>query len=853
MASVPLLQEHADESPHPVSTPLVARGHEDWDAGTGFDPPPALSTPLLSPAREGREGGDTGTTTDAPPDEHDDHSDVLYGMYDRQESYSQHSPGGDTATRRATSAEDESNNGISPRAELSMNLDPRLSVGSHRYLQKAHTNSLHEIEVTTERHVNFEFWSLIFAMAMLSSALSFSVDQATAHMAAWRAMVVEAVGHNPTCVAIAFNTLLAVLARYVVRCCPEAEGSGLPEVKTMLFGHKMMHWFTLKALAVKSFGLTAVVSAGMPIGKEGPFVHLAACIVANLSWKQFERASGNCGAVSYLLLAAVAVGVGTTFSAPLGGVIFALELMLPQVYDMTAYLGCFVASVAGAIVYTTLKTTMAGGRTLEALLSTDVLPGEGAVSSWPMCKLGVEMLLGAICGLLGASFVKLHSNTAGMMKRWRLRGQPAASAASPRSERAARVGASYQLELDRSLSTWRIGNRSDRWAVDTHQLATARMNRQAALPMRRASTLTLIHHCWQKVVWRDIFNVAAAAAINTWLLCQFPVLGLQTQPGLLSTLFSKTLEVEGADWVIPSMGPDLTMLLFLATKWVTSIVCLALPTPTGIVAPCMVIGALIGRVFYQLLPEAIVDFLLSPEFGGAATDEDRAAFAARLAITGAACFTAAVARAFSMAITVFEVLALPNSVLSLSCSSLVAIFVANEIGPGFFDQILLNKNLAGVTAIASQRKAMMPVSVMMRRINTYSDCLSHRCTISEMEWVLQHDSHNATYIPVVHRMKGGGEVQLVGSMSRRAVQAAIELNKGLGGPSLLVDFMDPAQWRDESGPHVNRMPLHVSPNTTVKDVFLLFKVSPEEPLVYVTHKGRLLGLVNRQDLLGQIN
>ena len=46
--------------------------------------------------------------------------------------------------------------------------------------------------------------------------------------------------------------------------------------------------------------------------------------------------SGVGSAVSKLLLAACAVGVGASFSAPIGGVIFALELMLPQTYDALA-------------------------------------------------------------------------------------------------------------------------------------------------------------------------------------------------------------------------------------------------------------------------------------------------------------------------------------------------------------------------------------------------------------------------------------------------------------------------------------------------------------------------------------
>merc|ERR1712232_376443 len=114
----------------------------------------------------------------------------------------------------------------------------------------------------------------------------------------------------------------------------------------------------------------------------------------------------------------------------------------------------------------------------------------------------------------------------------------------------------------------------------------------------------------------------------------------------------------------------------------------------------MIIGALIGHVYYSLIPLSVQDMLLGPTDD---TEGMRSAFMARCAIVGAAAFCAAVTRAFSVAITVFEVLALQNSVLPLSSASLMAIFVANEIDPGgFFDHILLAKGFAGVPVITGQ-------------------------------------------------------------------------------------------------------------------------------------------------------
>merc|ERR1712178_640870 len=132
---------------------------------------------------------------------------------------------------------------------------------------------------------------------------------------------------------------------------------------------------------------------------------------------------------------------------------------------------------------------------------------------------------------------------------------------------------------------------------------------------------------------------------------------------------------------------------------------LGLPNPTGVVAPTMIIGALLGRLFVYVMPMWMQYFLLGDElhlstaldtfFSGnykPISPDILGAFAARFAIVGAGAFCTAVTGCFSMAIAIFEVLALPNSVLPLACASLVAIQVSQltTSGYSFFDQILVD-------------------------------------------------------------------------------------------------------------------------------------------------------------------
>ncbi len=88
-------------------------------------------------------------------------------------------------------------------------------------------------------------------------------------------------------------------------------------MKTILRGVTLKEYLTFKTLVAKIVGLTATLGSGMPLGKEGPFVHIAS-IVARLLSKLvtsfqgiFENESRN----TEMLAAACAVGVSEKFQS----------------------------------------------------------------------------------------------------------------------------------------------------------------------------------------------------------------------------------------------------------------------------------------------------------------------------------------------------------------------------------------------------------------------------------------------------------------------------------------------------------------------------------------------------------
>lgn len=95
----------------------------------------------------------------------------------------------------------------------------------------------------------------------------------------------------------------------------------MPEIKTVLRGVTLKGFFGFNVLFAKAFGISAVIGAGMPLGKEGPLVHIACLMCVNLSRliTGFRGIYRSRQRTHEMLAAACALGVAVCFSAPVGG------------------------------------------------------------------------------------------------------------------------------------------------------------------------------------------------------------------------------------------------------------------------------------------------------------------------------------------------------------------------------------------------------------------------------------------------------------------------------------------------------------------------------------------------------
>lgn len=170
-----------------------------------------------------------------------------------------------------------------------------------------------------------EDWIFLVLLGLLMALVSWAMDYAIAACLQAQQWMSRGLNTNLLLQYLAWVTYPVVLitfsAGFTQILAPQAVGSGIPEMKTILRGVVLKEYLTLKTFVAKVIGLTCALGSGMPLGKEGPFVHIASMCAALLSkflslfGGIYENESRN----TEMLAAACAVGVGCCFAAPIGG------------------------------------------------------------------------------------------------------------------------------------------------------------------------------------------------------------------------------------------------------------------------------------------------------------------------------------------------------------------------------------------------------------------------------------------------------------------------------------------------------------------------------------------------------
>ncbi|MGA7674205.1 MAG: chloride channel protein [Rhizomicrobium sp.] len=176
---------------------------------------------------------------------------------------------------------------------------------------------------------------------------------------------------------------------------PEARGHGVPEVMDAIF-YKDGKIRPVVAI-VKSLASALAIGTGAAVGREGPIIQIGASLGSTIGqiirmdpWQRITLVAAGAGA-----------GIAATFNTPIGGVMFAIELMMPEV-SVRTFLP--VALATGTATYI--------GRLFLGPRPAFEVPTKLFLSDHPssLTTLLLCVVLGAVVGLASTAFIRgLHT------------------------------------------------------------------------------------------------------------------------------------------------------------------------------------------------------------------------------------------------------------------------------------------------------------------------------------------------------------------------------------------------------------------------------------------------------------
>ena len=116
-----------------------------------------------------------------------------------------------------------------------------------------------------------------------------------------------------------------IVTLLVTKFAPEARGHGVPEVMDAVYYSEGR--IRPMVAAIKSLASSLSIGSGAAVGREGPIIQIGASLGSTIgqiiplaAWQRITLVAAGAGS-----------GIAATFNTPIGGVMFAVELMMPEV------------------------------------------------------------------------------------------------------------------------------------------------------------------------------------------------------------------------------------------------------------------------------------------------------------------------------------------------------------------------------------------------------------------------------------------------------------------------------------------------------------------------------------------
>ncbi|VDN03914.1 unnamed protein product [Thelazia callipaeda] len=481
---------------------------------------------------------------------------------------------------------------------------------------------------------------------------------------------------------IAYITLLTGASAIFCHCfAKQAVGSGIPELKIIMSSFKLKNYLTLQTMIGKIFGLTLALGSGLPVGKEGPFVHIGA-IVASLLTKitsacQYQAFFSSEGREIQMLSSGCAVGIACTFSAPAGAVLYGIE-STSRFFAVRNYWRAFFATTCSALIFrfanaAIIPPEIAG--TITAYYQTYFPNSVFVVEEIP-----VFILIGVFSGLLGALFVFVHQRIAMFRKKNRLY---------------LRIFGKNPLMFTIFMAAV-VG-------IVTYPEGTGR-------------------YFAGKLTFRE--TLADFIANCTFALSNV------TRSGCSMDRMAHWIGPKGELHALNSLA------IYFCVYFILVAICVSLAVPAGIFVPSFVIGACGGRLIGELMA------LLYPQ--GIRGIDGPQIFPGLYAVVGAAAYTGSVTHSLSIAVIVCETTGQLSPLLPVLIALMIANAISSFLQPSIYESMIKIKNLPYLADLPPSRISVHKLKVENVMIHNVL-CITKSTTYRELRELLLATPHLRSY------------------------------------------------------------------------------------------------------------
>uniref|UniRef100_A0A3P8V573 Chloride channel 2c n=1 Tax=Cynoglossus semilaevis TaxID=244447 RepID=A0A3P8V573_CYNSE len=238
-----------------------------------------------------------------------------------------------------------------------------------------------------------EDWIFLILLGLVMALVSWVVDFCIAICLQAQKWMYGGLDSNVFLQYLAWVTYPVVLitfsAGFTQILAPQAVGSGIPEMKTILRGVVLKEYLTFKTFVAKVIGLTCALGSGMPLGKEGPFVHIASLCAALLS--------------RFMSLFGGIYEPESVFGLCFSGVLFSIEVT-STFFAVRNYWRGFFAATFSAFIFRVLAVWNKDEETITALFKTRFRLD----FPFDLQELPAFAVIGIASGFGGALFVYLN-------------------------------------------------------------------------------------------------------------------------------------------------------------------------------------------------------------------------------------------------------------------------------------------------------------------------------------------------------------------------------------------------------------------------------------------------------------